>query len=350
MSTEAAHRAKDDERLAMLAALVNGDVPLAYRIAVELLAHGVPFDDIVIDVLSPVQAELGRRWATGDLGVADEHAASAAVDDLLVRLGATAESPSGPAVVVASAEHDAHALGGRVVSSALALAGYRVMFLGASVPAADLADFLDMQQPFALALSCSIPTALVGAARSIAAAHELAIPVVGGGRALPTRRRATRLGFDALALVPGDAVTILRTWEESRPSDLVPAPAPIPEHGAFASRGHALVAAAMPASTVGDTAPALADELQRVLQVVESALLVDELALIEEHVQWLRDTGPAHGFERSRCRRRARRARRGNERQPSARGQCVACGATKHDVSRARVSRALQVLGCEENA
>ena len=38
MSTEAAHRAKDDERLAMLAALVNGDVPLAYRLAVELLA------------------------------------------------------------------------------------------------------------------------------------------------------------------------------------------------------------------------------------------------------------------------------------------------------------------------
>ena len=77
MSTEPAHQAKDDERLAMLAALVNGDVPLAYRIAVELLAHGVPFDDIVIDVLTPVQAELGRRWATGDLGVADEHAASA---------------------------------------------------------------------------------------------------------------------------------------------------------------------------------------------------------------------------------------------------------------------------------
>ena len=297
MSTEAARRAKDDERLAMLAALVNGDVPLAYRIAVGLLANGVPFDDIVIDVLSPVQAELGRRWATGDLGIADEHAASAAVDDLLVRLGATAESPDGPAVVVASAEHDAHALGGRVVASALALEGYRVAFLGASVPATDLADFLDTQQPFALVLSCSIPTALVGVARSVAAAHELGIPVVGGGRALLTRRRATRLGFDALALIPGDAVEILRTWKESRPVELAPAPAPVPERGAFASHGHALVAAAIPASTVGDTAPALADELQRVLQVVESSLLVEEPELIEEHVRWLRDTGPAHGFD-----------------------------------------------------
>ena len=87
-------------------------------------------------------------------------------------------------MVVASAEHDAHALGGRVVASALALEGFRVMFLGASVPAADLGDFLDLQQPLALALSCSMPTALVAAARSVAAAHDLGIPVVGGGRVL----------------------------------------------------------------------------------------------------------------------------------------------------------------------
>src|SRR5664279_2940351 len=147
MNIESGRRAKDDERLAMLAALVNGDVPLAYGLAVELLAQGLPFDDIAVDVLAPVQAELGRRWAAGDLGIADEHAASAAVDDLLVRLGATAESPRGPSVVVASAEHDAHALGGRVVASALALDGFRVMFLGPSVPAADLGDFLDLQRP-----------------------------------------------------------------------------------------------------------------------------------------------------------------------------------------------------------
>ena len=212
-----ADQAKDDERLAMLAALVNGDVTLAYRLAIELLAHGVPFDDIVVDVLSPVQRELGRRWAAGDLGVADEHAASAAVDDLLVRLGATAAVPSGSSVVIATAEHDAHALGGRVVASALALEGFRVLFLGASVPADDLADFLDLQQPLALALSCSIATALAGAARSVAAAHEVGVPVIGGGRALPRRCARARLGFDALALVPGDAVRILQAWEQSRP-------------------------------------------------------------------------------------------------------------------------------------
>lgn len=42
----------------------------------------------------------------GDLGTADEHAAGAAVENLGVRLGATAERPVGPAVAVASPEHD----------------------------------------------------------------------------------------------------------------------------------------------------------------------------------------------------------------------------------------------------
>jgi methanogenic corrinoid protein MtbC1 len=297
MSIESDRRAKNDERFAMLAALVNGDVPLAYRLAIELLAQGVPFDDIAVDVFAPVQAEVGQRWAAGDLGIADEHAASAAVDDLLIRLGATAESPRGPAVVVASAEHDAHALGGRVVASALALEGFRVMFLGASVPAADLGDFLDLQQPLALALSCSMPTALVAAARSVAAAHDLGIPVVGGGRVLATQGRATRLGIDALARVPGDAVRILRAWELSPPDRLTAAPDPIPERAAFAQRSHTLVSAGIEAGTTGDTVTlALAEELHRVLQTVEGALLVREPALIKEYVQWLHDIGPSHGF------------------------------------------------------
>ena len=296
MSVESDRRGKDDDRLAMLAALVNGDVRLAYRLSVELLARGVPFDDIAVDVLAPVQVELGRRWAAGDLGVADEHAASAAVDDLLVRLGATAESPRGPAVVVASAEHDAHALGGRVVASALALDGFRVMYLGASVPAADLGDFLDLQRPLALALSCSMPTAFPAATRSVAAAHDLGIPVLGGGRGVATPDRATRLGLDAFARLPGDAVRILRAWELSPPARLEATAEPIPESAALARRSHALVAAAIESAGTTDSAtPALADELHRVLQIVEGALLVRERAVIDDHVQWLRDAGPAHG-------------------------------------------------------
>ena len=253
-----------------------------------------------VDVLSPVQAELGRRWAAGDLGIADEHAASAAVDDLLVRLGATAESPRGPAVVVASAEHDAHALGGRVVASALALDGYRVMFLGASVPAADLAR-------------------LSRTATAARARPELLDPdrprrsgPFGRGRA---RSRHTRCGRRPRARDPpnerrGSVSTRSHAFPATQSRSCEPGSCPHraispPRLTRFPNTPRSPIAAtpsSLPRSkraANGDTtAPVLAEELQRVLQVVESALLVEEPALIEEHVQWLRDTGPAHGFAR----------------------------------------------------
>ena len=154
-----------------------------------------------------------------------------------------------------------------------------------------------MQQPFALALSCSIPTALVGAARSVAVAHELGIPVVGGGRALPTADRASRLGIDALAHVPGDAVRILRSWELSPPDRLAVAPAPGSRtRGTLASEPRPHRRRDRRDHRRRTAQRGHVEELQRVLQVVESSLLLEEPVLIEEHVQWLHETGPAHGF------------------------------------------------------
>lgn len=297
MSSEFAPSRHAGERLAMLAALVNGDATLAYRLATQLLTNGVPFDDIAIDVLGPVQAELGLRWAAGDLGIAYEHAASAAVHELVVRLGAIAEEPTGPTVVIASPELDAHALGARVVASALALEGFRVLFLGASVPAADLEDYLDLHRPIALALSCSMPAALVKAASSVAAAHRVGVPVVGGGRAFTTEQRAVRLGIDAYARVPGDAVERLRAWEVSPPDRLAPEPEPVAEQRGLADRSQRLIVTALDAARNDETRrDGLFAELARVLQAVEGALLLDEPGLLDEHIQWLRDTGPAHGL------------------------------------------------------
>src|SRR4026209_2320091 len=115
MSADADGTALSNERLSMLAALVSGDVSLAYRLAIELLAHGVGFNEIVGDVFGPVQTVLGERWAAGALVGSDEQPRTAAVEDLIIRLGAAVEAPTGPAVVVAAAERDTHALGARVV-------------------------------------------------------------------------------------------------------------------------------------------------------------------------------------------------------------------------------------------
>ena len=297
MTTENADADHVPERLAMLSALVNGDTSLAYRLATDCLANGVGFDRIVDHILQPVQAEVGRRWADGELGIADEHASTAAIEELLIRLAATAQEPEGPTVVITSAEKDTHALGARAVASALALDGFRAVFIGPSMPATELHHFLEVQQPAALALSCSLPSALAGAAASASVAHAVSIPVVGGGGAIIGADRAARLGFDAFAGSPHDAVECLRTWAVTPPDRLRLSPEPVPEGRALARRGPTLIAGAIDAANDGGDPHATAfEELTRVLQVVESALLLDEPDLVSEHLHWLRDTGPAHGF------------------------------------------------------
>jgi methanogenic corrinoid protein MtbC1 len=292
-------------RLALLAALVDSDVDLALRLALDLLGEGLTLEDIVSGFLGPVQGELGRRWADGDMSVADEHAASAAFDELLTRLGTTVGVLDGPRVVVASVQGDGHALGGRVVATVLGLDGVRVLYLGSSVPAVDLGEFVSIQEPDAVALSCSVSEALVGAAASIAAVHAVGVPVVLGGRGAATAQRAGRLGADAWAEGSGEAAAIMRRWAAERPVALAATPAPVPEHVALARRGPALTAVALDAASgssesagsgvVGDHA-GFAAEVARLLRVIEGALLVGEPGLVDEHVAWLRNTGPAHGF------------------------------------------------------
>ena len=288
-----------DERLTMLAALVNGDAALAFRVAQDCLLDGVPFDRIVDHVLQPVQETLGHRWAEGEIGIADEHVATAAIEELLVKLGATVEPPSGPTIVVVSAPGDTHSLGVRAVSGALRLDGFRSVYLGTSVPATELGDFLEFHQPFALALGCSIPAALAGAADATRAAHGVGVPVLGGGRALRNQSRASRLGTDAFATTPREAVEQLRAWETSRPERLAPAVEPILEHDRLVERGPELINAALEGFPSAASRTAIGEDLTRVLAIVEAAILLDEPELIDEHLAWLRDSSAAHGIART---------------------------------------------------
>jgi methanogenic corrinoid protein MtbC1 len=272
------------ERLALLSALVDGDAAIAFRLATKLLDEGISFELLVTDVLAPVQHELGRRWATNDLGIADEHAASAVVEELVIRLAATLDRPRGAKVVIACAEHDLHALGSRVVASLLTLEGFRALPLGPSIPPSDLAEYLEVQRPLALALSVSVSSALADAASSITVAHEAGVPVVAGGQAFGGREaRAKRLGADAFAATPGVAIEVLHAWEIAPPEKLAPAPRPIPEH------------VALQGAVVGLPPGALADEMQRLVRVVEGALLVDEPELVDDHLAWLRAVAPTYG-------------------------------------------------------
>lgn len=292
-------------RLALRSALVDGDVHTAYRICLRLLDDGTPFDAIVGGVLMPIQVDLGRRWAAGDISIADEHAATAVVEELLIMLAGGLTAGDGREVVVVCPEGDDHSLPGRIVSMSMGLAGLRTRFLGASLPARDLADFLETQRPFAVALSCSVPSALVGASRSVLAAHGLGVPVVVGGRAFgmdPTR--ALRIGADAWAADVESAVDAIERWPAVGPELAQPVHA-IPETvDMMASERTLLVANALAAvidavpavATVTDGIDRAAVELAALVDVTGAAILLDDESVIGEQREWAVQLFTSHGL------------------------------------------------------
>jgi methanogenic corrinoid protein MtbC1 len=284
-------------RIALLAALVDGDLDTAYRVATGLLEEGVGFEALVADVLGPVQQELGVRWADGDLTVADEHAATAAAEDLVTLLAGGFAPADGPAVVVVCPEGDAHSLPARVVSAVLALRGYRSVLLGASLPAADLGDYLERHEPFAVALSVSMPAALYRAVASIASAHDHGIPVVFGGRAVrDDELLARRLGVEAWARTAEAAATVLDGWQAGGPPPLAPAPR-IPDECVAIDAHRAALLAATVRPEDAEAGRDLVDEVDRILDVVQGALLLEQPALLAAHVAALREIRNDRGTE-----------------------------------------------------
>ena len=219
------------------AALVRCDPAAATDLVLELLESGTSLSEIVQDVLAPAQTLVGRLWETGEWSVAQEHAATAVTEAAVSALWvmtARRRLEGGPSVAVACAEGEWHALPPRMAAALAAEAGADVTVLGPSMPADHLERRLRLGDVDVLALSCTVPTNLLGAARCVAAAHAAGLPVVAGGRAFAGRpQRAAGIGADLLADAPerlaevppaaGDDVVVPAEalWLDSAPESTV---------------------------------------------------------------------------------------------------------------------------------
>jgi methanogenic corrinoid protein MtbC1 len=176
----------------------------ASDVVIDLLDGGTPVDAITREVLAPAQVRVGQLWESGRWSVADEHVATSITESALASL-TYAAAPRRPTttrhVAVACVEGEWHSLPARMASAVAEASGQaRVTMLGASLPAEQLHRRLSVGDIDLLALSCTMPTNLIGAARCIAAAHDLDVPVIVGGLAFgDSPRRARAVGADAWA-------------------------------------------------------------------------------------------------------------------------------------------------------
>ncbi|MGD0195513.1 MAG: B12-binding domain-containing protein [Candidatus Dormibacteria bacterium] len=201
--------------------LEHPDVQAGAAVVERLLDSGEGIAAVVEEVLRPAQTEVGRRWQSNDWSVADEHAASAVTEAALMVAGMRTQriDSARGALVLACAPGEWHTIPLRMLSEVLAEAGFACHFLGGSVPPSHLGGYLERVRPLALALTCSSPMCLEGAAAGIVVAHSAGVPVLVGGRGFGTDDyRASMIGADGWTDDPSVAGEVLARWADETPA------------------------------------------------------------------------------------------------------------------------------------
>ncbi|HEU0080052.1 MAG TPA: MerR family transcriptional regulator [Longimicrobiaceae bacterium] len=148
--------------------------------------------DFVDGVAAPLLAGIGEGWRTGRIGVAHEHAASAVLRRVLGFMAEAAEVPgSAPGMVVATPAGQAHEFGALLAAASATAEGWRVTYLGADLPAEEIAAAVRQRGASRVALSLVYPgddPRLPGERRRLRAALPPGVAVVVGGGAAEGHR------------------------------------------------------------------------------------------------------------------------------------------------------------------
>jgi DNA-binding transcriptional MerR regulator/methylmalonyl-CoA mutase cobalamin-binding subunit len=155
----------------------------------------------VEEVLLPLVREVGDLWGCAEIGVAEEHFASAFIREKLAGIMEDLDTGAGrgPEAVCAGLAGERHEFGLMAISISLATRGWRVLYLGADLPMDELQRVVQQRRP---ALLCTSVVNAMGTAefrRLVRELRDMAPPeteIVIGGPGLPDS--TTVLGVDGV--------------------------------------------------------------------------------------------------------------------------------------------------------
>ncbi|RYD36608.1 MAG: MerR family transcriptional regulator [Verrucomicrobiaceae bacterium] len=138
-------------------------------------------------VIAPLAEEIGERWRSGQITAAHEHFFTSGVKVFLGQLTRQfAMPPTAPRIIVGTPAGQLHELGAVMVAAAAANLGWQPVYLGASLPAHEIAGAALRSDATAVALSIVYPEDDPGLARELSELARLlpaSIRILAGGRA-----------------------------------------------------------------------------------------------------------------------------------------------------------------------
>ena len=169
-------------------------------------------DEMLDGVIGPLLLTIGSRWHDGLLSPAHEHLATDAVRRTLTwMMEKGAPLPTAPTFVVGTLAGQTHELGAMLAAAAVASHGWRVVYLGANLPATEIAVVANHTRATAVALSLVHPAddpAIDGALRELRAALPKGTAIIAGGTA--AARYADAL--DEVGAARFASIRELRSW------------------------------------------------------------------------------------------------------------------------------------------
>ncbi|HXF63442.1 MAG TPA: B12-binding domain-containing protein, partial [Caldilineaceae bacterium] len=143
----------------LLQALLAFDEEKAEQVVAEAFAM-YPVEQVGENLFMPVLVEVGERWSRGEVSVTTEHFIS---NYLIQRLAALLRSlpnaSEGPLIWIGCAPTELHEVGALLLGIYLRRSGYRVHYLGQSLPLDNLAGEVQRHHPALLLLSASTQSA-----------------------------------------------------------------------------------------------------------------------------------------------------------------------------------------------
>lgn len=143
-----------------LGAVVGADRRAASQMILDAAAQGLSVATIYLEVLQPVQKELGRLWQTNRISVAQEHFATAVTQMVMSQLYSYIFSTTkrGQTMVAACVGGELHEIGMRMVADFFEMHGWDTHYLGSNTPAKDIVETLALTRADVLALSATMGT------------------------------------------------------------------------------------------------------------------------------------------------------------------------------------------------
>jgi MerR family transcriptional regulator, light-induced transcriptional regulator len=186
LESEAARLREELERFDEAAAHATLDATLA-----RLTASG-----FVEQIVLPTIREIGRRWESGDISVAQEHFATGLLRERMLALGRAWGAGIGPRALLACPPGEFHDLGLAAFGVALRERGWRVTYLGADTPIETISRTAADLRPAAIVLAALDADRFEAVADRIASLARAAPVLLAGAGA--DAELARRLGAEAL--------------------------------------------------------------------------------------------------------------------------------------------------------